>query len=67
MGESTSVESFLSNANRNNLESSLSIIINQILIKHVNELNKDPLIIWDNDYLKNASQNIATMIVKTIH
>lgn len=66
MGENTSVDEFVRNISDKGLETSISIVIQSILKRHQLALNKDPEIIWGDEYLENAAEDMASILVAAI-
>lgn len=66
MGESTSAEEINRNLKDNKIENSLSFVIKNILGKHIEMLNKDPEIIWNEAFLDDAAQDIAAILVNAL-
>lgn len=66
MGENTSVEEFVRNTEIKGFEPSIALVIKGILKKHVATLNRDPAIIWNDEYTENAAKDMASILVAAI-
>ena len=66
MGENTSVEEFVRNTEIKGFEPSIALVIQGILKKHIVTLNRDPEIIWSDEYTENAAKDMASILVDAI-
>ena len=66
LGENTSVDEFIRNTEIKGFEPSIALVIKGILKKHVATLNRDPAIIWNDEYTENAAKDIASILVAAI-
>ena len=74
MGEGTSLDEFIRNVERDNsakdsrshLENCLKQVITHILVRHKEELNKDPEYKWDSVFILSAARNIAVRIINAV-
>ena len=66
MGENTSVDEFIRNINSKGLEPSLALVIQNILEKNRTLLNRDPEILWSDEYTENAAKEMAAILVDAV-
>lgn len=66
MGKSTAVDSFIRNSQSQGLNSAMALVIEGILLKHVGEFKRSPKYTWTRAYTKNASKNIANILIDSI-
>ena len=66
MGENTSIDEFIRNIQSKGLEPSISLVIHNILRKYTEILNRDPVILWSDEYSENAAKGMASILVNAI-
>ena len=67
MGERTSVDEFIRNNENKNVESSIAMVIQNILNKYKDELNENNSITWDEKYIQRAAADISSMLVAAMN
>ena len=66
MGKSTSVDEFVRNTRAKGFEPSIAIVIQSILERHRDVLNRDPEIKWDEIYTEKAAKEMASILVEAV-
>ena len=67
MGSGTSVDSFMRNSENRGLNDAIAIVINSILLKHVDEFNRNARHTWTVAYTENASKDIANILIDSVN
>ena len=67
MGKGTSVDSFMRNSESHRLNDSIAIVVNNILLKHVNEFKGNAKHTWTAAYAEKASKDIANILIASIN
>ena len=67
MGSGTSVDSFMRNSESRGLNDAIAIVINSILLKHVDEFNRNARHTWTVAYTENASKDIANILIDSVN
>ena len=65
-GENTSTDEFVNNNQRKKLEDSYALVIQPILEMHRGGLEHNSKKTWDDEYIKNASEDIACRLISTL-
>ena len=66
IGENTSTDEFVDNSQRKKLEESYALVIQFILEKYRGGLERKSKKTWDDEYIKNASKDIAARLIFTL-
>ena len=67
IGESTSTDEFVNNSQRKKLEESYALAIQTILKKYKGGLEHKSKKTWDDEYIANASKDIASRLMDTLN